>query len=220
MAVRAVFFDVGETLVDETRLWRAWADWLGVPHFAFFAMMGAVIDRGEHHQRIFDMVRPGFDLEREEEARVAAGFPNGFSSEDIYPDVAPCLRDLRAAGYLLGIAGNQPAAAERVLAKLGLPVEVVASSQTWGVEKPSPAFFNRLVQVAGVAAHEIAYVGDRLDNDVLPALAAGMVTVHLRRGPWGYLHALRPEVQRAHLRLDTLAALPDALRRWTQERET
>ena len=43
MAVRVVFFDVGETLVDETRLWRAWADWLDVPHFAFFAMMGAVI---------------------------------------------------------------------------------------------------------------------------------------------------------------------------------
>ena len=216
MAVRAVFFDVGETLVDETRLWRAWADWLGVPHFAFFAMMGAGIERDEHHQRVFDLVRPGFDLEREEATRVAAGVPNGFTAEDIYPDVVPCLRELRAAGYLLGIAGNQPAAAERVMAELGVPVEVVASSQTWGVEKPSRAFFERIVREAGVPAHEIAYVGDRLDNDVLPALASGMVAVHLRRGPWGYLHALRPEAQRAHLRLDSLAALPDALRRFSQ----
>ena len=30
---------------------------------------------------------------------------------------------------------------------------------------------------------EIAYVGDRVDFDVLPAAAAGMFTVHLRRGP-------------------------------------
>ncbi len=30
MAIRAVFFDVGETLVDETRAWGSWADWLGL----------------------------------------------------------------------------------------------------------------------------------------------------------------------------------------------
>ena len=31
MAVRVVFFDVGETLVGETRYWNEWADWPGVP---------------------------------------------------------------------------------------------------------------------------------------------------------------------------------------------
>jgi FMN phosphatase YigB (HAD superfamily) len=30
-------------------------------------------------------------------------------------------------------------------------------------------------------------VGDRLDNDIRPALAAGMVAVFLRRDPWGYI---------------------------------
>ncbi|MFC5146370.1 HAD hydrolase-like protein [Streptomyces aureoversilis] len=29
------------------------------------------------------------------------------------------------------------------------------------------------------------YVGDRLDNDISPAVAAGMRTVLIRRGPWG-----------------------------------
>jgi FMN phosphatase YigB (HAD superfamily) len=29
--IRAVFFDIGETLVDESRSWLGWADWLGVP---------------------------------------------------------------------------------------------------------------------------------------------------------------------------------------------
>jgi FMN phosphatase YigB (HAD superfamily) len=53
----------------------------------------------------------------------------------------------------------------------------------------------------------IAYVGDRLDNDVLPARAAGMVAVHVRRGPWGYLHARRPEAAQAHLRIDSLDEL-------------
>ena len=30
--VRAVWFDVGETLIDESREYGSWADWLGVPH--------------------------------------------------------------------------------------------------------------------------------------------------------------------------------------------
>src|SRR2546421_90534 len=46
MTIRAVFFDVGETLVDETRQWGAWADWLGIPRLTCFAVLGAV-GRGE-----------------------------------------------------------------------------------------------------------------------------------------------------------------------------
>ena len=34
-----------------------------------------------------------------------------------------------------------------------------------------------------------------------------MVAVHLRRGPWGHLHAAWPEAARAHLRIDSLAEL-------------
>ena len=48
-------------------------------------------------------------------------------------------------------------------------VDLVASSERWGVEKPSPEFFARVVAEADRPADEIAYVGDRVDNDVLPA---------------------------------------------------
>ena len=60
-------------------------------------------------------------------------------------------------------------------------------------------------------ADSIAYVGDRLDNDVLPALAAGMKAVFVRRGPWGWMHAELPDIERAHLRLETLLDLPERL---------
>ncbi len=43
MTIRLVVFDVGETLVDESRMWGEWADWLGVTRLAFFAALGAVI---------------------------------------------------------------------------------------------------------------------------------------------------------------------------------
>lgn len=215
MRIQAIFFDVGETLVDEARQWGAWADWLGVPRLTFFAVLGGVIERGEHHHRVFEIVRPGTDLERERARRARAGVPDGFGPADLYPDALPCLRALRSAGYTVGLAGNQPRDAERTLRAMDMPVDVVASSESWGVEKPSPEFFRRVVEASRAGEPGgVAYVGDRLDNDVLPALDAGLVAVFLRRGPWGYLHASRPEVERAHIRLDRLADLPAALARW------
>lgn len=134
-----------------------------------------------------------------------------FSRDDLYRDALPCLTALAERGYRIGLAGNQPASAEGVLRKLGAPIDVIASSERWGVEKPSPAFFTRIVAEAGVAPKEIAYVGDRLDNDVIPAVEAGMVGVFLRRGPWGVVHATWPEVARATVRIESLVELPDAL---------
>ncbi len=46
MSQRWVCLDVGETLIDETRVWSLWADELGVPRLTFLAALGAVIERG------------------------------------------------------------------------------------------------------------------------------------------------------------------------------
>jgi HAD superfamily hydrolase (TIGR01549 family) len=213
MPVRLVVFDVGETLVDETRLWGEWADWLKTTRLGFFAALGAVIAGGRHHRGVFDLVRPGIDLAVERRARQARGNTTRIEARDLYPDAAPVLTELRRRGLRIGLAGNQPEEAEAEIRALGLAVDFVASSTLWGVEKPDPSFFGRIIAESGLAPAEIAYVGDRLDNDVLPAIDAGMVGVFLRRGPWGIIHASRPEAARADLRLDNLAELPDALDR-------
>ena len=48
--IEAVVFDVGETLVDETRPMGECADGLGVPRLTFFAVLGGIIARGEEHR--------------------------------------------------------------------------------------------------------------------------------------------------------------------------
>lgn len=212
MTIRAVFLDIGETVVDETRFWAAWADWLGVPRFTFFALVGGMIERERDHRRAFELLRPGFDLEAEQAARAAAGAVETLTREDLYTDAVPCLAALRAEGYRVGLAGNQPLHAAQWLHEMGLDVQVVASSAGWGVEKPAPAFFARIVEEAGFPPAEIAYVGDRVDNDVIPAAAAGLLAVLLRRGPWGYLQAGWPEAAQARIRIDHLTELPAALR--------
>jgi FMN phosphatase YigB (HAD superfamily) len=85
----------------------------------------------------------------------------------------------------VGAAGNTPLETEELLREY---VDVVGSGLGWGAEKPAPEFFARLIDAGGVPAAELAYVGDRVDNDVLPARAAGIAAVHVRRGPWGLLH--------------------------------
>jgi len=75
------------------------------------------------------------------------------------------------------------------------------------VWKPAPEFFERVVDLAGVPAERIAYVGDRVDNDVTPAIAAGMTGVHIRRGPWGYLQGPPAEA----IRISSLDELPQVL---------
>ena len=58
---RWVCLDVGETLIDETRIWSVWADELGVPRLTFMAALGAVIERGEEHRDVFsDLARLHF----------------------------------------------------------------------------------------------------------------------------------------------------------------
>src|SRR5215213_11353177 len=63
--VQAVVFDLGETLVDESRSWAAWAEWLGVRPFDLAAVLGATIERRQDHGRALELFRPGFDFERE-----------------------------------------------------------------------------------------------------------------------------------------------------------
>ena len=56
MMVTAVVFDVGETLVDETRLWQQVAKDAGVPAFTLMGTIGGLIARGEHHQRVWEVL--------------------------------------------------------------------------------------------------------------------------------------------------------------------
>jgi HAD superfamily hydrolase (TIGR01549 family) len=216
VTVRAVVFDVGETIVDETRAWSAWADWLGIPRLTFLAVCGAVIARGiPDHREPFRIFRPGMDLADELRKREIAGVGDGITADDLYPDAVECLRTLHDAGYRIGVVGNQPARAEAALAGLGLPIDLVGSSATWGVEKPDLRFFERIAAELDLPAGDIAYVGDRLDNDVRPAAAAGMQAIFIRRGPWAWIQQPTGSPPEATVTVESLADLPAALSRLT-----
>lgn len=212
MTLSTVIFDVGETLWDETNLWDGWARWLGVPTFTLYGVIGGLAARGQDHLDLLEVFRPG----EERELLMAAkqrDQPATLGTDDLYPDAEPCLRELAADGWQVVVGGNQPAWFQTLVEQLDLPVDLVTSSGELGAAKPSAEFFTAMARRAGVAPQACVHVGDRVDNDVVGALGVGMTVVHLRRGPWGYLHANDPALEhtRAH-QIDGLDALPGLLR--------
>ncbi|MEU2907923.1 HAD family hydrolase [Streptomyces globisporus] len=199
--VRAVFFDVGETLVNEERVLSALADALSVPRHTFYAILGAALAQGGDYHDAVNRLQPGFDLSAH-----AANIR--LTEADLYPDVLACLNALHDQDLFVGIAGNH--------AVQGPLRAVLAAHCNWlqppgaAPNKPHRAFFAQFTHAARLPPQHILYVGDRIDNDIHPALDCGMQAAFLRRGPWA--HAM-PNSAAAHctFTLNSLTALPGLL---------
>jgi HAD superfamily hydrolase (TIGR01549 family) len=182
---RWIALDVGETLIDETRFWMAWADLLALPRLTFLAMCGAVIARGGQHWEVFDAFGRADWRELVPRHQELCG---PFREDDLYADALPTLAALRGLGYRVAVVANQPARRAAELRALGATPDVMAMSDELGVHKPAAEFFARALELMGNPdPADVAHVGDRLDNDVRPSAAAGMRPVWLRRGPWGLI---------------------------------
>lgn len=213
-APRIVAFDIGEVLIDESRVWAVWAQLLGVSPLTFAAVLGAAIVQGRDHRVVFPHLAPNVDwedFEDEHERRYG-----GFHEDDLYPDVRPCLAELQNLGFVVVLAGNQPARRTAQLLELAIPHDLLAVSEELGAEKPDAGFFAAMMRRLDTDdPADVIYVGDRVDNDVLPAADFGMRTCWLRRGPWGHLQDL-PENVQPDLVLEGLGELPLLLSHWRE----
>ena len=201
--IKAVVFDQGETLINETRFWSSVAAYAGVPDFTLFGVLGGLIERRENHRSVFSIMQ----IESVDPGII------GYQVEqrDLYPDVIRTLTRLKHDGYILGTAGNQSANVEGEMSDLDLPVDLNATSAGWGLSKPDPAFFRRIAEELELETNEILYVGDRLDNDYFPAEGVGMHAVFIRRGPWGYLHRTWPDMEDVKHQISDLGQIPQLI---------
>jgi HAD superfamily hydrolase (TIGR01549 family) len=182
-------------------------------------MFGAVIAQGRDYREVFQEFQPGFDLYAERERRAEAGRPETFGERDLYPDVRDTLAALRADGLWLGIAGNQTVRAGRILRELfSNDVDLIGTSDDWGASKPDPAFFHRVAEVVPATADEMLYVGDRVDNDIRPAVAAGMHTALVHRGPWATIQWRTEEAEKLPtFRVESLLELSPLIARFNEQ---
>jgi len=100
-----------------------------------------------------------------------------------YPDVEPALERLRAQGITLGVISNWDSRLRGILDGLGLAESfaTVVSSAEVALHKPDPRIFELACEHVGMAPRECAHVGDHLYADVLGAQTAGMTPVLIDR---------------------------------------
>ncbi len=120
-----------------------------------------------------------------------------------YPEVVEVLRDLRAAGYHLGVISNASPTLPETLRRAGVAsyLETVTCSSDVGAEKPHPKIFRAAVARAGIPPERALHVGDSYEADYLGARSAGLHAVFLcREGqPPGPCPSVRSLVELANL---------------------
>lgn len=199
-SVRWIFFDVGSTLVDETAAYD---------HRIREMIAGTDVSYDEFQQKRYAYARQ--NLRGDLAAAAYFGLtktPWHHEDERPYPDAADVLTALRARGYRLGVIANQSRGTADRLAAWGLldMIDLVIASFEEGVAKPDPRIFALALARAGCAPHEAVMVGDRLDNDIVPAKQLGMHTVWLPQGSAAY-HSPRHAGEEPEERVDSLTGL-------------
>jgi HAD superfamily hydrolase (TIGR01549 family) len=103
---------------------------------------------------------------------------------ELRPGIAEVLEALKLRDLKLGLAANQPLAALDRLARAGVGhyFENKGISAVYGYRKPDARLFLSACTDLGVTPAECIMIGDRIDNDVVPAKLLGMRTVLLRTG--------------------------------------
>ena len=198
--IKWAFFDIGSTLIDETACYaRRIREVIAGTEHAFDDVWKLCAECAKEN-------RAG-----DREALARLGLPKTpwhGEDETVYPDAQSVLRTLKHRGYRVGIIANQGAGLCGRLAAWGLLsyIEIIVSSAEEGVAKPDAEIFRRALTRAGCLPHEAVMIGDRIDNDITPAKALGMRTIHVRQG-FGAYHAARCDAERADCTANRLSEI-------------
>lgn len=204
--IRAVFFDLDDTLIDHTTAIRAavaglYAQhselhekfpneiqfqraWLEAQnrHYPLY-LHGKISHAEQKILRLRELWEGVRDLADTKCFALYDEFQAVYAkSWRVFPDVYPCIEALRPAK--LGIISNGWGRVQReklALEKLDEQFGIIVISSEVGMAKPDPRIFHMACAALQVPPAEAIYVGDLYDLDVQGPLAAGLTPVWLRR---------------------------------------
>lgn len=176
MDIKWLFFDIGSTLVDETKAYD---------HRAREMIENTNITFDDFDKKRIELAKLGFDGNSEAIKYFGLNKTPWHSEDEVpFADSISVLDLLKCRGYKLGIIANQIPGAKERLERFGLLkyFTVVVTSAEIGVAKPDRLIFEKALELAGCQPQNAVMIGDRLDNDIIPAKVIGMNAVWVRHG--------------------------------------
>lgn len=177
--IKWIFFDIGSTLVDESVAYQNRIE---------RTITGTNVTYDDFYNKMVEISK--YDQSGYNKALEAYGLkmaPWNSIDEFVYPEAENCLSEL-SKNYKIGIIANQNLGSEERLEKFGLLkyIDLVIASAGEGVAKPDLRIFQIALDRANCKPEEAVMVGDRIDNDIIPANKIGMTTVWIKHGFGGY----------------------------------
>ena len=197
--IKWLFFDIGSTLVDETGVYDG-----------IFRKIAAAAHVSEEYVRTqaVEFCKQNKRGDKEVMRLLGVEYPGWTPEyEALYPGAKECLRVLEKK-YKLGIIANQIPGAEKRLEDMGIRrfFDLIVTSAEEGVAKPDPEIFRLALTRAGCTPDQAVMIGDRIDNDIVPAKQIGMKTVRIRQGMGKYRN-IRGDAETPEYEIDSLSEL-------------
>ena len=201
--IKYLFFDIGSTLVDESECVKKRCEVI---------IESNNIDRQEFYDRVEECAKTDSYAVRAAAFYYGAEIPKWYGElEKLYPDTKMIL-EILSQKYKLGVIANQVAGTKDRLDNWGIGkyFDVVVASAEAGCAKPDLKIFNLALEQAGCKPNEAVMIGDRLDNDVVPAKQLGMKTVWVRQGFAKY-QSISNETEKPDFIIDSIGDILDIL---------
>lgn len=173
--IKWLFFDLGSTLIDESVVYKSRCD---------FAIKTKSLDCNEFMSMIYEKAKTSGTPIKDVAKIYGITLPEWDNSlEKLYPQTITILKEL-SKKYKLGIIANQTMGTQQRINdwNIGEYFDVVIASAEVGCSKPDLRIFNLALEQAGCKPEETVMIGDRLDNDIIPAKQIGMKTVWVVQG--------------------------------------
>lgn len=199
--VKWLFFDVGSTLVDESKVYekrmRSVAKAANVTYeYAFETAMNFYKQnkKGDLETiKLLNVEKPKWSKE----------------DEILFSDTEECLKRL-SQKYKIGVIANQSLGTENRLENFGILkyIDLVIASAEEGVAKPDRRMFEIALERSNCKPSDAVMIGDRIDNDIIPAKIVGMHTVWIKQG-YGRYWNITSDNEKADYVVDSLTELCD-----------
>ncbi len=202
--IKWIFFDIGSTLVDESIAYRNRIErTIANTYISYDEFYQRMVEISKHDQNAYNKAVKFYGLTKA---------PWNSNDEFAYPEAENCLSEL-GKHYKIGIIANQELGSEQRLEKLGLfkYIDLVIASAEEGVSKPDLRIFQIALDRANCKTEEAVMVGDRLDNDIIPANKIGMTTVWIKQGFGSYAEPKTVEEQPDYI-VNSLAEIAELFR--------